>query len=65
MMKIDDINSYARLEYLLLKLNNPSFDEMDDDDKAYIIYEIRHLMMLERRKRNTQEQYAPGYFVED
>lgn len=46
MMREEILNE---VEYLISKLTNPAFDEMDYEDRVYIISRLRYLFVLEQR----------------
>jgi hypothetical protein len=55
----DYFHSKAKMDYYIDKINNPSFEEMDDEDKSYIIHEVRRLAMLQRRKETPRSSRTP------
>ena len=51
----DDIkNIDDELLYWVTKIENPSYDEMDDEDKSYVLNRIRSLYIMRCRKKYTQ-----------
>lgn len=50
MMKEDIL---SEVEYLISKLTNPAFDEMDYEDKVYILNRLRYLFVLQQRYCNN------------
>ena len=43
----------SETEYLISKLTNPAFDEMDYEDKVYILNRLRFLFILQQRYSNN------------
>ena len=56
MMREEILNE---LEYLISKLTNPAFDEMDYEDRVYIISRLRYLFILQQRYC-TNNNYPQG-----